>query len=327
MSEKPLNRGRFQFRIVDLLWATVAVALILMAAREGQIRGTSYSPIMLVLLAGLLGAITGRLVFDASYLGLVGGTLFGVLGYLMAGLLWSLGIRIADKVLFFICVSAGGVVGGLIPVLSRWRCASFRSRMSILAVCVGLMIFSVFRWWTFREQSRTVAELRAAGAFVDYSDNNPLPMLFDSGRMVSSSEWLRTVLGWRVVRSVSLTEKVGHRYVCKLLANELPFVEDLRLHANCIDEETFEFLNSRKLAKLDHLRFTGRGFDDASLARVHPLRGLVLLDLEGTSITDESIEHIISFPQLNFLSVRDTNVTTTGVKRLGSKLGRVWSSN
>ncbi len=322
-----MDRGRFQFRIVDLLLVTVVVALILMAAREGQIRGTAFSPLMLVLLAGLLGAITGRLVFDTSNVGLVGGTLFGVLGYLLAGLLWSLGIKIADKTLFFICVSTGGVVGGLIPVLSRWRRASVRIRMGILLVCFSLMVFSGFRWWTIHEQTRTVAELRAAGAFVYYADDNPLPMLFDSDRMESSSEWLRTVLGWRVVRRVYLTERVGHQYVCQLLANELPFVEDLQLHANCVDDGTFAFLNSGRLSKLDHLRFAGHGFDDASLARLQPLPGLVFLDLEGTSITDESIEHIISFPQLNALSVRHTNVTTAGVKRLSAKLGRVWSSN
>ncbi len=323
-----MNKRRFQFRIVELLLVTVVVALTVAAAKEGQINGTAYSPILLVGLGGLLGAGTGRLVSDAFRFGFVGGLLLGVLGYLLAASACSLGIRIADNTLFFVCVSAGGVIGGLIPtMLHRWRRASFRSRLSILLVGIGLLIVPAFRWWTVSEQNRTVAELEAAGAFVNYSDVNPLPTIFDSNRRGSCPEWLRILLGLRVIGGVTLTENVDHRYAIQLLVDELPLVEDLRLHADHMDAETFVFLNSGKLSRLDSLRITGREFGDMSLSRLHPLPGLVLLDLEGTSVTDEAIEHITSFPRLGFLSVRETDVTADGVKRLKSKIGRVWSSN
>ena len=91
--------------------------------------------------------------------------------------------------------------------------------------------------------------------------------------------------------------------------------------------EAFEFLNSGKLSRLDSLRFAGREFSDTSLSRLHPLPNLVFLDLEFTSVTDESVEHITSFPRLKVLSVRETDVTADGVKRLKSKIGRVYSDN
>ena len=89
----------------------------------------------------------------------------------------------------------------------------------------------------------------------------------------------------------------------------------------------FELLNSGKLSRLESLRFTGRGFGDTSLSRLHPLPNLVVLDLVRTSVTDESVEHIATFPRLMALDVRETEVTTDGVKRLKSKIGRVVSSN
>ncbi len=323
-----MNTRRFQFRIVDLFLVTAVVALTFAAAKEGQIIGTAYSPILLVVHAGLLGAVTGRLVSDAFRFGFVGGLVVGVLGYLLAVFAFSLGIRIADKTLFFVCVSAGGVIGGLIPaMMHQWRRASFRSHMSILLVGVGLLVILIIRWRTVSEQTRTVAELQAAGAFVRYSDVNPLPTILDSNRMELRSEWLRKLLGLRVVRGVTLTENVDHRYASQLLVDKLPFVKDLRLHADHMDDEAFELLNSGKLSRLDHLRFTGRGFGDTSLSRLHPLPGLVLLDLEGTSVTDESVEHITSFPRLKLLSVRETDVTADGVKRLKSKIGKVYSDH
>ena len=164
-----MNTRRFQFRTVDLLLVTVVVALTVAAAKEDPI-------ILLVLLAGILGAVTGRLVSDAFRFGFVGGLLLGVLGYYFAVFALSLGIKIADETFFFVCVSAGGVIGGLIPTtLHRWRQASFRSHMSILLVGVGLLVILTFRWRTVSEHTRTVAELQAAGAFVHYSDVNPFP--------------------------------------------------------------------------------------------------------------------------------------------------------
>ena len=322
---------RFQFRIVDLLLVTVVVALAVVAAKEDPIRSTANSAILLVVLAGILGAVTGHLVSGAFRFGSVGGVLLGVLGYLLAVFASSSGIKIADKTLFFVCVCAGGVIGGLVPtMLHRWRRASFRSRMSISVVGVGLLVIVTLRWWTVSEQTRTVAELQAAGAFVHYSNVNPFPTIFDSHQMVDSdlmSVWLRKLLGLRVIRSVTLTENVDHHYAIQLLVDNLPLVEDLRLHAAQMDDEAFELLNSGKLSRLDHLRFRGRGFCDTSLSRLHLLPGLVLLDLVGTSVTDASIEHIATFPQLEFLYISETNFTADGVKRLKSKIGRVWSPN
>lgn len=323
-----MNTRRFQFRIVDLLLVTAVVALAAAASKEGPIYGPVHSPILLMMLAGILGAVTGRLASDAFRFGLVSGLLFGAIGFLLAAVVWCLGIRIPDRTLFLVCVSAGGVIGGLIPTtLQRWRQASFRTHMSIVLVGFGLLVIFTFRWWTVSEQTRTVAKLQAAGAHVYYSDVNPLPTILDSNRMESRSEWLQKLLGLSVVRGVTLTKNVDHRYASQLLVDKLPFVEDLHLHADHMDDETFELLNSGKLPRLDHLRFSGRGFDDTSLARLHPLPGLVLLDLRGTSVTDESVEHITSFPRLIILDISETDVTADGVKRLKSKIGRVYSDN
>jgi hypothetical protein len=169
--------------------------------------------------------------------------------------------------------------------------------------------------------------MQAAGAYVYYSDVNPLPTILDTDRMDSRSEWLRELLGLRVVTRVYLTEKVDDHYDIQLLVDNLPGVEDLSLHAAHLDDEVFGLLNSGKLSRLDSLRFTGREFDDTSLSRLHPLPGLVVLDLEGTSVTDESVEHIATFPRLMILVVSETDVTADGVKRLKSKIGRVVSSN
>ncbi len=322
-----MSTRRFQFRIVDLLLVTVVVALTLAAAKENPIYGPVHSPILLVVLAGILGAVTGRLVSDAFRFGLVGGLLFGMLGYLLAVVAWCLGIKIADKTLFLVCVSAGGVIGGLIPAtLHRWRQASFRSHMSILLVGVGLLVILTFRWRTVSEQTRIVAELQAAGAAVRYSDVNPFPTIFDSQR-ISGSVWLRKLLGLRVVTGVTLRENVDQRYDIQLLVDVLPVVESLQLHADHMDDEAFELLNSGKLSRLERLCVFGRGFGDTSLSRLHPLPSLVVLDLEGTSVTDESVEHIATFPRLMVLVVSETDVTADGVKRLKSKIGRVVSSN
>lgn len=323
-----MDSQRFQFRIVDLWLVTIVVALAVAAAKAGQINNTASSPILLVVLAGILGAVTGHFVSGSFRLETVSGVLLGVLGYFLSVFASSLGIRVADRTLFIVCVCAGGVIGGVMPtLLHRWGQASFRTRMCTLLMGIGLLIVPTLRWWTVSEQNRTVAKLEEAGAYVNYSDVNPLPMIFDSNRMESSPEWLRVLLGLRVVRGVTLTEKVDHRYASQLLVDKLPFVEDLQLHAEHMDDETFELLNSGTLAELDHLRFTGRRFGDKSLSRLHPLPGLVLLDLAGTSVTDASIEHIATFPQLQFLYIRETDFTAEGVKRLKSKIGRVWSPN
>jgi hypothetical protein len=42
--------------------------------------------------------------------------------------------------------------------------------------------------------------------------------------------------------------------------------------------------------------------------------------LKGTSVTDESVEHITTFPRLIILVVMKTDVTADGVKRLKLKI-------
>jgi hypothetical protein len=327
MWEEPLNARRFRFRIADLLLVTVVVALTVATAKEGLIYGPPHSPLLLVALASILGAVTGRLVSGALRLGLVGGLLLGVLGFHLAVTASSLGVKMAEETLCLVCVSAGGVIGGLVPtMLHQWRRASFRSQMSILSVGVGLLVLLSWRSWTVRTQTQFVEEMQAAGAFVDYSDKNPLPTILDSDRMDSRSEWLRKLLGLRVVTRVILTKKVDHDDF-QLLVDILPGVEDLSIRADDIDDEIFKILNAGKLSRLDSLRFTSREFGDASLARIDPLPGLLLLDLDGTSITDESVEHIATFHGLIILAVRETNLTTDGVKRLESRFGDVRSVN
>jgi hypothetical protein len=325
---EPLNARRFQFRIVDLLLVTVVVALTVAAATEGLIYGPPHSPFLLVALASILGAVTGRLVSGAFRFGLVGGLLLGVFGFHLAVSASSLGAKIAEETLCLVCVSAGGVIGGLVPtMLRRWRRASFRSHMSILFAGVGLLILLAWRWWTVSTQDQYVEDMQAAGAHVYYSDVNPLPMILDSDRMDSRTEWLRKLLGLRVAARVYLTEKVDRRYDIQLLVDHLPGMDDLSLHANHVDDEVFGLLNSGKLSRLHSLRFTGRDFDDTSLSRLHPLPGLQLLDLDGTSVTDESVEHIATFPGLILLAVKETDITADGVKRLKSKIRDVRSSN
>ena len=104
---------------------------------------------MIVLFAGVLGAITGRFVSDAFRFGFIGGLLLGVLGYGVAVFALSLGIRVPDAVLFFVCVSAGGIIGGLIPaMLQRWRAASSRRRVVVLLFGLALLVALAVRWRT-----------------------------------------------------------------------------------------------------------------------------------------------------------------------------------
>jgi hypothetical protein len=323
-----LNTRRFQFRIADLLLVTVVVALTVAAAKEGLIFGPPHSPFLLVALASILGAVTGRLVSGAFCFGLIGGLPLGVFGFHVAVSASSLCVKVAEETICLVCVSAGGVIGGLVrTMLHQWRRASFWSHVSILLAGVGLLILLAWRWWTVSTQTQFVEELQAAGGYVYYSDVNPLPTILDSKRMDSRSEWLRELLGLRVANQVYLTEKVDHHYYdVQLLVDNLPGMEDLSLHANHVDDEVFGLLNSGKLSRLHSLRFTGREFDDASLSRLHPLPGLLLLDLDGTSVTDESIGHIASFPGLILLAVKETDITADGVKRLKSKIGRMHSN-
>lgn len=302
---------------------TIVVAIIVAATKERPIEGAEQSSILLVVLAGALGAVTSHLVSGAVRAGLVGGLVLGVLGYLVAVFAVSLGIVIDDTTLFFVCVSLGGVTGGLIPTaLQRWRQTSAQRRTVILLVGSVLLVPCTIRWWTFREQARLVAEWEAAGATVSYADVNPFPTLMDKQRMHSLSEWFRELMGLRVIQGVTLGYNCDPPSAWTTNAL-LPHVTDLSLHASYVDDDAFALLNSGTLSKLDSLRFGGREFDDASLARLDPLPGLVVLDVEFTSVTDNSIEHLTSFPQLQILSVQQTNVTAEGVKRLKSKIGQV----
>ncbi|BBO34506.1 hypothetical protein [Lacipirellula parvula] len=303
---------------------TVVVALIVSVSQDGLLYGSSNSPILLVALACALGAATGHYVSGAFRLGLVGGLLFGVFGFHLAISASSLGAKVAEETLCFLCVSAGGVIGGLTPaMLQQWRRASARTRRSLLLAGVALLLLAAWRWRAVSIQTEFIMDLQAAGGFVYYSDINPLPLILDEDRMDSRTEWLRTFLGMRVVQRVDLQPKVDHRRYIQLMVENLPNVEDLRLRAEHIDDDVFVVLNSGKLPKLNSLRFTSRAFDDAALARLHSLPNLLLLSLNETSITDVSIEHLATFPRLRILSVYKTKVTADGVKRLRLKIPRV----
>ena len=324
MPEKPLNTQRFQFRIADLLLLTVVVALVVATAQDGLLYGSSHSPILLIALASALGAVTGHFVSRAFRFGLVGGLLLGVFGFHLAISASSLGVKVAEETLCFISVTAGGVIGGLVPaMLQRWRRASARTRRSLVLTGVGLLLLIAWRWRAVSIQTEFIEDLQAAGGIVYYSDINPLPLILDEDRMDSRTEWLRISLGMRVVLDVDLQPQVDHRRYIQLLVKNLPNVEDLRLRADRIDDDVFIVLNSGKLPKLHTLRFTSPAFDDAALARLHALPNLLLLSLNETSITDESIEHLTTFPRLRILSVYKPKVTADGVKRLRLKIAKV----
>lgn len=322
-----MNARRFQFRIGDLLLVTVVVALTLASAKDGFLFGSPYSSFLLLALSGILGAVTGHLVSGAFRVGLIGGLLLGVFGFQVAVTASSLGAKIAAETLCLVCVSAGGVIGGLVPaMLHQWRRCSSQIRMGILSVGAGLLILLAWRWRAVSVEARFVEEFEAAGAVVEYSDVNSLPMILDSARMDSRSEWLRKLLGLRVVRVVTLRKNVGRHYDVQLLVDHLPGLKYLSLSAYHFNDEVVELLNSGKLSRLDALRISGREFDDASLSRLRPLPGLRFLNLNGTSITDDSIEHLMALPGLETLDVYKTNITPDGVKRLKVKISNVWDA-
>lgn len=329
-----MNTKNFRFRTLDLMLATFVVALICVAAKDGPVHGSEYSYIVHMLLAGILGAATSRIVSDSFRFGTVCGLLLGVLGYYLAIFTLALGIKVADQLMVLAFVGAGGIIGGLVPTTwHRLRRASFRSRMSILFVCVCVLVLLTLRWRAVSEKISNVAKLEAAGAWVNYPDRNLLPAIFDSDRMINSNElsslsvWLRELLGMRVATSVGLPtyKKVNQYEVLQLLIDELPTVKSLSLHADHMDDKVFELLNSGKLSRLESLSIEGPGFGDSSLSRLDPLPNLVVLDLQSTSITDESIEHIASFPRLKLIVVIETDLTADGIKRLKSKIGKVYT--
>ncbi|HEV7281567.1 MAG TPA: hypothetical protein VGN57_15305 [Pirellulaceae bacterium] len=59
-----------------------------------------------------------------------------------------------------------------------------------------------------------------------------------------------------------------------------------------------------------------REFDDAALDQMPELETTDVLDLEGSSVTDEGIRILRFYKNLKFLVVRDTQVTALGVKNL-----------
>lgn len=59
-----------------------------------------------------------------------------------------------------------------------------------------------------------------------------------------------------------------------------------------------------------------RDFDDAALDQMPELETTDVLDLQGSSVTDEGIAILRFYKNLKFLVVRDTNVTALGVKNL-----------
>lgn len=316
-----MNTQRFQFRIADLLLLTVVVALIVSVAQDGVLYGSAHSPILLLALAGALGAVTGHSVSGAFRFGLVGGLLLGVFGFHLAISASSLGAKVAEETLCFLCVSAGGVIGGLVPaMLQQWRRASARTRRSLVLAGVALLLLVAWRWRAVSIQTELIADLQATGGVVYYVEASPWPLILDEDLMDSRTEWLRMLLGMRYVDRVILRPQVDHRRYLQLLVENLPGVADLSLRGAHIDDEVFEILNSGKLPKLHTLRFTSPAFNDAALARLHSLPNLLLLDLDETSITDGSIEHLTKFPRLRILCVKETKVTADGVKRLRLKI-------
>lgn len=319
-----MNARSFQFRIADLMLATLLVALAVAAAQEGLLYGPPSSSLLLLALAAVLGAITGRLTSGDVRFGLVGGLLLGAVGICAALAALSIGVRAPDAALCFVCVTAGGVLGGLLPtMLRKWRRASARSRSGLVLAGVGLLALFAWRWQTVANETRAVEKLQTAGAYVLYRERNPLPMIFDGSRMDESSQWLRKLLGLRFVEYVSLNDRVDRRYDVQFLVQRLPGIESLTLNGFRPSDKDLELLNAGRLPKLRTLYFEGRVFDDALLARLHPLPGLQFLGLLESSVTDESVEHLKTFPDLSTLHVVRAHITADGINRLKAKISRV----
>lgn len=66
------------------------------------------------------------------------------------------------------------------------------------------------------------------------------------------------------------------------------------------------------------------GFADDELVALPNLAGFDVLDLEGTSLTDEGLKRLRHHPQLKYLVLRGTSVTPEGVLRLQQSIPICW---
>lgn len=226
------------------------MALTLASAKDGFLFGSPYSSFLLLALGGILGAVTGHLVSGAFRVGMIGGVLLGVIGFLVAVTASSLGAKIAAETLCLVCVSAGGIIGGLLPVMAhQWRRCSAGIRVGILTLGAGVLMLLGWRWRAVSVEARFVEKFQATGAVVEYADLNPFPLILDINRMDSRTEGLRKLLGLRAVRVVTLRKNVGSHYDLQLLVDHLPRLKYLALSAYHFNDEVVELLNSGEAVK------------------------------------------------------------------------------
>lgn len=72
------------------------------------------------------------------------------------------------------------------------------------------------------------------------------------------------------------------------------------------------------------LNLRDKPINDDDLMRMPELDECVVLDLEGTNITDAGLTYLTGFRQLQFIVLRKTGVTPAGVARLQQSIRRAW---
>ena len=68
----------------------------------------------------------------------------------------------------------------------------------------------------------------------------------------------------------------------------------------------------------------GRRLVDSDLETIDGINDLDVLDVEGTQVTDESIDYLARLRNLKFLVVRGTGISQQGYKRLQERLRSTW---
>jgi hypothetical protein len=79
-------------------------------------------------------------------------------------------------------------------------------------------------------------------------------------------------------------------------------------------------------ARATALTMTDPSFTDEELGELDRLADFEALDLEGTGISDEGLQHLRGLKRLRFLVLRRTQVTASAVQKLQNDLPRtmIW---
>jgi hypothetical protein len=125
---------------------------------------------------------------------------------------------------------------------------------------------------------------------------------------------LKYVSKWRSLRHLYLQETQVTDTGIKHLAS-LQKLTGLNLYGTQVTDNGVASLKSLK--KLGALSLGRTRVTDAGLELPPHWRDtLCVLDLQGTTVTDEGLRHLSTFRELRRLDLRDTNVTDAGIKHL-----------